>query len=377
MKKRTEDSPKEINNISDELQKNLKVVNNFSWRLVLFTISVAFVIVLFIISYDAYVIKSNQLKVEANNINNSINDEFSVVVNSINMNGYLTIYEQYLKTSATDETPIEETVYYEDTVVTLNSMSLISEEIENVFVVSFKNNSILYSGISNIYTEDYDYKNMPWYNYNEIQKNNAYLSNEYTVEGNDSKLFGIVRPIMDSMSDEPLGVLVFSFNKDYLNKVFEESIKDNKSEAIIRINDGKILYSTLELIGMKDEKFVTNYIMDKHNIIYALDNENLNWNIVSYCGIKEILLNSASQYAIVIAIFILVYITFTMFINKLKVMKVVRSRKEIKDIIDLNKIQEQEPIEDSIEDVDIDEYVEMPIEEVIEVKKDKKEAKKK
>ena len=70
--------------------------------------------------------------------------------------------------------------------------------------------------------------------YNEILKNNAYLSNEYTVEGNDSKLFGIVRPIMDSMSDEPLGVLVFSFNKDYLNKVFEESIKDNKSEAIVQ-----------------------------------------------------------------------------------------------------------------------------------------------
>ena len=47
--------------------------------------------------------------------------------------------------------------------------------------------------VSNIYTENYDYQNQPWYNYNEIKKNNAYLSNEYTVEGNDMKLFGIVR----------------------------------------------------------------------------------------------------------------------------------------------------------------------------------------
>ena len=170
--------------------------------------------------------------------------------------------------------------------------------------------------------------------------------------------------------------LVFSFNKEYLDRVFAQSIRKNKSEAIIRINDGKILYSTKKLIDVKDEIFISNYILDKKNIIYGLQNDNLNWNIISYCGIKDILLNSVSQYAVVIAIFILVFITFNMFINKLKIMKVVRTKKEIKDIIDLNKIQEEELIEDAIEDVDVDEYVEMPIEEVIEIKKQDKELKK-
>ncbi|MBE5935378.1 MAG: hypothetical protein E7262_06260 [Lachnospiraceae bacterium] len=354
----------EINNISDDLQKNYKVVNNFSWRLVIFTMVVSFISIIFVIAYDAYVIKSNQLKVEAHNINNAINEEFSVVVNSINMNGYLTIFEQYLKTTSGVE-EITSTVYYEDAVKTLNTMSLISEEIENVFIVSFNNKSVLYSGISNAYTTDFVYENQPWYNYNVIKQNRAYLSDEYEIEGFEGKLFGIVRPIFDSMSDEPLGVLVYSFNKEYLDNVFYESSRINQSESVIRIDEGKILYSTVDITeDIEDEAFVENYIVNNKNILYGLDNENLNWNVITYCGIKDILLNSLNQFMIVTALFILILLSFNAFIKKLKVMKVIRSRRELKKIIDLNKIQE-EPIENAIEDVDVDTFEEMPIEEVL------------
>ena len=145
---------KAVNNISDELMKNYKIVNNFSWRLVFFAMFVTFLLVVFIIFYDAYTIKSNQLKVEANNINNEINDEFSVVVNAINMNGYITAFEQYLKTSEGDEEE-DKSLYYENASKTLNNMGLINEEIQNVFVASFRNKSVLYSGIGNVYKENF------------------------------------------------------------------------------------------------------------------------------------------------------------------------------------------------------------------------------
>ena len=65
----------EINNISDELEKNYKIVNNSLWVVTLISIIFGMLVVLLLMAFDAYDIRKGALKLESDNINEMINEQ--------------------------------------------------------------------------------------------------------------------------------------------------------------------------------------------------------------------------------------------------------------------------------------------------------------
>ena len=171
----------EINNISDELEKNYKIVNNSLWVVTLISIIFGMLVVLLLMAFDAYDIRKGALKLESDNINEMINEQFGMVQSTINSKGYVEIFEQYMKTSS-DVEDITKSIYYDSAAKALNNTNHVSDEIVTTFVVSIKNDSILYSDMSNSVDYKCEYKNQKWYNHKYVKEGRAYISDEFCLE---------------------------------------------------------------------------------------------------------------------------------------------------------------------------------------------------
>ena len=331
-------------------QKENKTINGFVWMMPLVVMALTGLIMIALILGNGYDKEKAKLKLEAYEINNVISDEFSIALNSINLNGYMEIFEQYMKTSTVDMTS---SIYYDEATKTLENVTNISDNIVTTFVVAFKNKALVASGITEDVIYNYEFDKQSWYDHKKINQNSMYVSNNFKLEQVSNKdLFAIVRPVVDTMNDEVLGVVAFCYEEDHLNTVFKKNVND-KLDAVIYTDAGKVVLSTTEA---KENKTMMEESKEKSNYITARKiNESLGWIVETNVHIGKVFLYSWLYLLIIIVMFAIMIFTYMNLINHLKVIKVVD--KKVKIVVE----DKEEVVEEKVEE----EYDDLSIEEVL------------
>lgn len=344
-----------------EKEQNLNIINPFNskdkrtidsviWIVPLIAMIFTSLVIITIVINNAFEKEKAKLELEAYVINNAINEEFSVALNSINLNGYMEIFEQYMKTSTVDMTS---SIYYDEASKTLENVTNISDNIVTTFAVSFQNKALVAAGITEDVIYNYEYESQPWYDYKKVKQNQMYVSNNFKLaQVSSEELFAIVRPVVDTMNDELLGVVAFCYEEDYLNKVFKSAVND-KIDAVIYTDTGKVVLNTSR--KKSDKTMIEENSNQGAYVSTRKTNESLSWIVETYMHGGKVVLNSWLCLLVVLALFAIVIYTYINLINHLKAIKVVDKKEKI--VIE----EKEEIIEEKIEQ----DYEDLAIEDVL------------
>lgn len=342
----------DINIINPQFYEEKRTIDNAIWVMPLVSIILVCIITMGLVIHNVYNKEEAILELEVDNINDTLDEEFNVAINSIELNGYMEVFEQYMKTVDDDA---KASIYYDNAIKTLDNITNVSDNIVTTFMIAFNNKTLVASGINNEIIDDYNYNNEKWYSYKKIVENKMYVSKGFKLkEVSDEKLFAIVRPIVDSMNDEPLGVVAFCYKEDYLKEIFIKTINNRNLETAIFTDDGTVLLNTS---SVKDSKLIVDDSKSKY-IIQSTVNESLNWTVELYQSYGDILFKSAVYLITIVILFAIIIITYCNLVRHLCSLKVIHRKEKI--------VEEVEEVEEEIalEKTPIEEE-ELAIEEVL------------
>lgn len=338
-----------INPLKDR-RKERKSIDDVIWIVPLIVMILTLLIMIAVVISNAFDKEKAKLELEAYTINNAINDEFSIALNSINLNGYMEVFEQYMKTTSVDMTS---SIYYEEASKTLENVTNISDNIITTFAVSFKNKALVAAGSTEDVIYNYEYDKQSWYDHKRINQNKMYVSNNFKLtQVSNKELFAIVRPVVDTMNDEVLGVVAFCYEEEYLNKVFKKTVDDNV-DAVIYTDAGKIVFSTSsdkkDKMKFEDSNKQSGYKTSRKT------NESLSWIVETYMHIGRIILHSWLYIMIILVMFALLIYTYVNLINRLKAIKVVSKKEKI--VVEEKEEVIEEKVEETYEDLALEEVL--------------------
>lgn len=330
----------DINIINPQFYEEKRTIDNAIWVMPLVSIILVCIITMGLVIHNVYNKEEAILELEVDNINDTLDEEFNVAINSIELNGYMEVFEQYMKTVDDDA---KASIYYDNAIKTLDNITNVSDNIVTTFMIAFNNKTLVASGINNEIIDDYNYNIEKWYNYKKIVENKMYVSKGFKLkEVSDEKLFAIVRPIVDSMNDEPLGVVAFCYKEDYLKEIFIKTIKNRNLETTIFTDDGTVLLNTS---SVKDSKPIVDDSKAKY-IIKSTVNERLNWTVELYQSYGNILFKSAVYLIIIVVLFAIIIITYCNLVRHLCSLKVIYRKEKIVEEVEEEIALEKTPIEE-------------------------------
>ena len=330
----------DINIINPQFYEEKRTIDNAIWVMPLVSIILVCIITMGLVIHNVYNKEEAILELEVDNINDTLDEEFNVAINSIELNGYMEVFEQYMKTVDDDA---KASIYYDNAIKTLDNITNVSDNIVTTFMIAFNNKTLVASGINNEIIDDYNYNNEKWYNYKKIVENKMYVSKGFKLkEVSDEKLFAIVRPIVDSMNDEPLGVVAFCYKEDYLKEIFIKTINNRNLETVIFTDDGTVLLNTS---SVKDSKPIVDDSKSKY-IIKSTVNESLNWTVELYQSYGDILFKSAVYLITIIILFAIIIITYCNLVRHLCSLKVIYRKEKIVEEVEEEIALEKTPIEE-------------------------------
>lgn len=330
----------DINIINPQFYEEKRTIDNAIWVMPLVSIILVCIITMGLVIHNVYNKEEAILELEVDNINDTLDEEFNVAINSIELNGYMEVFEQYMKTVDDDA---KASIYYDNAIKTLDNITNVSDNIVTTFMIAFNNKTLVASGINNEIIDDYNYNNEKWYNYKKIVENKMYVSKGFKLkEVSDKKLFAIVRPIVDSMNDEPLGVVAFCYKEDYLKEIFIKTINNRNLETAIFTDDGTVLLNTS---SVKDSKPIVDDSKSKY-IIKSTVNESLNWTVELYQSYGDILFKSAVYLITIVILFTIIIITYCNLVRHLCSLKVIHRKEKIVEEVEEEITLEKTPIEE-------------------------------
>jgi len=271
-----------------------------------------------------------------------------VVVVHLHMSGFIKnidneaceeMFEKFFKTIA-DSNNAKTSPYYKNALQSLDKIWQSSDNMLFSFAVSLNNKTFISSTNSKITQYSYNYKDEAWYNQNAISEKKTYLSKPFLPNIDKFKnknVCVIVKPIVNSMSDEPLGVVGICFDHEYLKQMMRDNVKDGNGSTMLVSFDGTIIYHTDEenisntienivdnkkIINLnnketiKKEDFldflsnygtkILNYSLDKNDYIgKVVSNKSARWLVFSYISKDEVNDRVASIVRPIIIVFIL------------------------------------------------------------------------
>lgn len=330
----------DINIINPQFYEEKRTVDNPVWIMPLVIMILVCIISMGLVINIVYKKENARLELGANIINDKLDEEFDVAINSINLNGYMEVFEQYMKTVTNDA---KESIYYDNAIKTLDNITNVSDNIVTTFMIAFNNKTLVASGINNEIINDYNYNEQKWYNYRKIIENKIYVTKGFKLKKvSEDNLFAIVRPILDNMNDEPLGVVAFCYKEDYLKKMFDKTIINNNIETAIFTDDGTVLLNTS---SVKNIKSIVDESKSKY-IIKRTVNEGLNWTVELYQPYLDIILKSSIYLIIVVVAFVIMIAFYWNLIKHLCKLKVIHRREKIIEEIKEEVVEEKNPIEE-------------------------------
>ena len=330
----------DINIINPQFYEEKRTIDNPVWVIPLVVIILVCIITMGLVIHNVYKKEDARLELEVNNINDTIDEEFNVAINSIELNGYMEVFEQYMKTVDNDA---KESIYYENAIKTLDNITNVSDNIVTTFMIAFNNKTLVASGINNEIIDDYNFNKQKWYNYKKIVENKMYVSKGFKLkEVSDEKLFAIVRPILDSMNDEPLGVVAFCYKEDYLKEIFNKTVNNKNLETAIFTDDGTVLLNTS---SVKNIKSIVDDSKSKY-IIKSTENESLNWTVELYQPYLDILFKSIGYLLIIVVLFAIIILFYCNLIRQLCSLKVIHRKEKIVEKVEEETVEEKIPIEE-------------------------------
>lgn len=330
----------DINIINPQFYEEKRTIDNAIWVMPLVSIILVCIITMGLVIHNVYNKEEAILELEVDNINDTLDEEFNVAINSIELNGYMEVFEQYMKTVDDDA---KASIYYDNAIKTLDNITNVSDNIVTTFMIAFNNKTLVASGINNEIIDDYNYNNEKWYSYKKIVENKMYVSKGFKLKKvSDEKLFAIVRPIVDSMNDEPLGVVAFCYKEDYLKEIFIKTINNRNLETAIFTDDGIVLLNTS---SVKDSKPIVDDSKSKY-IIQSTVNESLNWTVELYQSFGNILFKSAVYLITIVILFAIIIITYCNLVRHLCSLKVIHRKEKIVEEVEEEIALEKTPIEE-------------------------------
>lgn len=330
----------DINIINPQFYEEKRTIDNAIWVMPLVSIILVCIITMGLVIHNVYNKEEAILELEVDNINDTLDEEFNVAINSIELNGYMEVFEQYMKTVDDDA---KASIYYDNAIKTLDNITNVSDNIVTTFMIAFNNKTLVASGINNEIIDDYNYNNEKWYSYKKIVENKMYVSKGFKLKKvSDEKLFAIVRPIVDSMNDEPLGVVAFCYKEDYLKEIFIKTINNRNLETAIFTDDGIVLLNTS---SVKDSKPIVDDSKSKY-IIQSTVNESLNWTVELYQSYGNILFKSAVYLITIVILFAIIIITYCNLVRHLCSLKVIHRKEKIIEEVEEEIALEKTPIEE-------------------------------
>ncbi len=330
----------DINIINPQFYEEKRTIDNAIWVMPLVSIILVCIITMGLVIHNVYNKEEAILELELDNINDTLDEEFNVAINSIELNGYMEVFEQYMKTVDDDA---KASIYYDNAIKTLDNITNVSDNIVTTFMIAFNNKTLVASGINNEIIDDYNYNNEKWYSYKKIVENKMYVSKGFKLKKvSDEKLFAIVRPIVDSMNDEPLGVVAFCYKEDYLKEIFIKTINNRNLETAIFTDDGIVLLNTS---SVKDSKPIVDDSKSKY-IIQSTVNESLNWTVELYQSFGNILFKSAVYLITIVILFAIIIITYCNLVRHLCSLKVIHRKEKIVEEVEEEIALEKTPIEE-------------------------------
>lgn len=330
----------DINIINPQFYEEKRTIDNAIWVMPLVSIILVCIITMGLVIHNVYNKEEAILELELDNINDTLDEEFNVAINSIELNGYMEVFEQYMKTVDDDA---KASIYYDNAIKTLDNITNVSDNIVTTFMIAFNNKTLVASGINNEIIDDYNYNNEKWYSYKKIVENKMYVSKGFKLKKvSDEKLFAIVRPIVDSMNDEPLGVVAFCYKEDYLKEIFIKTINNRNLETAIFTDDGIVLLNTS---SVKDSKPIVDDSKSKY-IIQSTVNESLNWTVELYQSYGNILFKSAVYLITIVILFAIIIITYCNLVRHLCSLKVIHRKEKIVEEVEEEIALEKTPIEE-------------------------------
>lgn len=330
----------DINIINPQFYEEKRTIDNAIWVMPLVSIILVCIITMGLVIHNVYNKEEAILELEVDNINDTLDEEFNVAINSIELNGYMEVFEQYMKTVDDDA---KASIYYDNAIKTLDNITNVSDNIVTTFMIAFNNKTLVASGINNEIIDDYNYNNEKWYSYKKIVENKMYVSKGFKLKKvSDEKLFAIVRPIVDSMNDEPLGVVAFCYKEDYLKEIFIKTINNRNLETAIFTDDGIVLLNTS---SVKDRKPIVDDSKSKY-IIQSTVNESLNWTVELYQSYGNILFKSAVYLITIVILFAIIIITYCNLVRHLCSLKVIHRKEKIVEEVEEEIALEKTPIEE-------------------------------
>ena len=330
----------DINIINPQFYEEKRTIDNAIWVMPLVSIILVCIITMGLVIHNVYNKEEAILELEVDNINDTLDEEFNVAINSIELNGYMEVFEQYMKTVDDDA---KASIYYDNAIKTLDNITNVSDNIVTTFMIAFNNKTLVASGINNEIIDEYNYNNEKWYSYKKIVENKMYVSKGFKLkEVSDEKLFAIVRPIVDSMTDEPLGVVAFCYKEDYLKEIFIKTINNRNLETAIFTDDGTVLLNTS---SVKDSKPIVDDSKSKY-IIQSTVNESLNWTVELYQSYGDILFKSAVYLITIVILFAIIIITYCNLVRHLCSLKVIHRKEKIVEEVEEEIALDKTPIEE-------------------------------
>lgn len=330
----------DINIINPQFYEEKRTIDNAIWVMPLVSIILVCIITMGLVIHNVYNKEEAILELEVDNINDTLDEEFNVAINSIELNGYMEVFEQYMKTVDDDA---KASIYYDNAIKTLDNITNVSDNIVTTFMIAFNNKTLVASGINNEIIDEYNYNNEKWYSYKKIVENKMYVSKGFKLkEVSDEKLFAIVRPIVDSMNDEPLGVVAFCYKEDYLKEIFIKTINNRNLETAIFTDDGTVLLNTS---SVKDSKLIVDDSKSKY-IIQSTVNESLNWTVELYQSYGDILFKSAVYLITIVILFAIIIITYCNLVRHLCSLKVIHRKEKIVEEVEEEIALDKTPIEE-------------------------------
>ncbi len=330
----------DINIINPQFYEKKRTIDNAIWVMPLVSIILVCIITMGLVIHNVYNKEEAILELEVDNINDTLDEEFNVAINSIELNGYMEVFEQYMKTVDDDA---KASIYYDNAIKTLDNITNVSDNIVTTFMIAFNNKTLVASGINNEIIDEYNYNNEKWYSYKKIVENKMYVSKGFKLkEVSDEKLFAIVRPIVDSMNDEPLGVVAFCYKEDYLKEIFIKTINNRNLETAIFTDDGTVLLNTS---SVKDSKPIVDDSKSKY-IIQSTVNESLNWTVELYQSYGDILFKSAVYLITIVILFAIIIITYCNLVRHLCSLKVIHRKEKIVEEVEEEIALDKTPIEE-------------------------------
>jgi len=270
--------------MKDKLLKVKSLYNKFAVRLIIFTI-LPITLVLIIAGYictkaiskNTIDLVERQLFEKTTSGSSAFTEDMSGFIKNIDNEACEEMFEKFFKTIA-DSNNVTTSPYYKNALSSLDKIWQSSDNMLFSFAVSLNNNTLVTSNNSKITQYNYNYKNEAWYNQKAINDRKTYLSKPFIPNIDKVKKCNvcvIVKPIVNSMSDEPLGVVGICFDHEYLKQMMRDNVKDGNGSTMLVSYDGTIIYHTDEAkILNKIDSLVENKTITNLNNKETIKNEN-------------------------------------------------------------------------------------------------------